>query len=281
MSLPAASMSSATSFWQAELSLVYSRRDERTVISHRRHSGPLTIQRPFYPEGEVCHSYILHPPGGVVGGDQLTLNVTVESNAHALITTPASTKFYRSGGNTAVQRQVMHVAGSGILEWLPQESIIFNSAKLNTLTEIHLEKDAKFCGWEILCQGRPASGEAFEQGECRQRVEIYRDGDPLVIERTNLVGGCEIQTAKWGLAGFPVTGTMLVTDISQELRDQVRELNTKDNALFSATLIQDTLICRYLGQQGIEAREMFTKVWEVIRQEWINKKPCQPRIWRT
>ena len=79
----------ATSSWLAQLELVYAKRHDKTVITQRQHIGPLTVQRPFYPEAEVCHTYVLHPPGGVVGGDQLTLNVTVESGAHALITTPA------------------------------------------------------------------------------------------------------------------------------------------------------------------------------------------------
>lgn len=272
---------SAKSSWQAQLDLEFTKRDRRTVISHCLHKGPLTIQRPFYPEDDVCHTYLLHPPGGVVGGDQLTLNVNVKSHAHALITTPAATKFYRSNGDVAWQRQVMHVAGSAILEWLPQETIVFNAAKLNILTQVNLDEGARFAGWEILCLGRPASGETFERGECRQRLEIFREGDPVVMERTNLVGGSEIQKAKWGLADFPVTATMLVTDIDKEVLDKVREISTDERIRFSATLIKDILVCRYLGYQGIEARECFTAVWEVLRKIWIDKSPCQPRIWHT
>ena len=267
--------------WLARLELEYSNKGSRTVITHRKHQGPLTIQRPFYPEGDVCHTYLLHPPGGIVGGDELLLNIKVHNNAHALLTTPASTKFYRSNGQVASQKQVMHIGSRAILEWLPQETILFNAASCHTTTEVHLDKDARFAGWEILCQGRPASGDFFRQGACRQRLEIYRQGEPIILERARLTGSSEIQSAKWGLSGYSVMGTMLVTNCTQDILEQARSLTIDDSVLFSATLIRDVLICRYLGNQGIEAREYFARVWQVLREQWAGKPACMPRIWQT
>jgi urease accessory protein len=267
--------------WLAQLDLAYAQRGAKTVIVQRRHVGPLTIQRPFYPEGGVCHSYVLHPPGGVVGGDQLRLNVCVERGAHALITTPASAKFYRSEGATAIQQQVLSVANEGILEYMPQDTILFDACKVNTRTRIDLAQNARFAGWEILCQGRPASGEKFMNGYCRQAYELYRDGTPLVIERTQLNGDSAIQSAKWGLANYPVTGTMLITGASVELVELARATVVAGTDLFSASLMQDVLICRYLGWQGIEARDCFSRVWAAIRPAWIGRAACRPRIWDT
>lgn len=267
--------------WLAQLDLRYAQRVSKTVIGQRRHFGPLTVQRPFYPEGEVCHSYILHPPGGVVGGDRLQLTVAVEAGAHALITTPASAKFYRSAGATAQQLQHFSVASAGILEYMPQDTILFDACRVNTVTRIELTADAKFAGWEILCQGRPASGEKFISGQCRQLFELYRDGIPLVMERMQLHGNSELQSAKWGVAGFPVLGTMLVSGANAEMLTLVRESVASDTALISATLLQDVLVCRYLGWQGIEARECFARVWSAIRPGWIGRTACRPRIWDT
>lgn len=267
--------------WLAQLDLVFAQRSEKTVIQQRRHVGPLTVQRPFYPEGGVCHSYVLHPPGGVVGGDQLRLNVTLERGAHALITTPASAKFYRSDGATALQQQSLAVASAGILEYLPQDTILFDACKVNTRTRIELAPDARFAGWEILCQGRPASGEKFLTGYCRQVYELYREGKPLVIERTHLHGNSEMQSARWGLANYPVMGTMLVTGANAELLSLAQSTRIDTTALFSASLMRDVLICRYLGWQGIEARDCFTRVWQAIRPAWIGRAACRPRIWDT
>ncbi|HEY3488167.1 MAG TPA: urease accessory protein UreD, partial [Gammaproteobacteria bacterium] len=112
--------------WQARLELGFERRDGKTVVAHRRHNGPLTIQKPFYPErSEICHVYLLHPPGGVAGGDALELEVAVSTGAHALITTPAAGKFYRCNDRTASLRQNLSVQAGSTLEWLPQETIVF------------------------------------------------------------------------------------------------------------------------------------------------------------
>lgn len=267
--------------WLARLDLVYRKREDKTVIAQRRHVGPLTVQRPFYPEGGTCHTYILHPPGGVVGGDQLNIDVSVERDAHALITTPASAKFYRSNGETAQQQQNLHVAEGGILEWLPQDTILFDACRVNTATRIQLSATARFAGWEILCLGRPASGETFMRGQCRQLFEIYRDGKPLVIERATLAGASTMQTARWGLAGYPVMGTLLVTGADNELLALAREVSAGTNVLLSATLLKDVLICRYLGWQGLEARDFFAAIWSRIRSNWIGCAPCPPRIWAT
>ena len=267
--------------WLARLDLRYAPRFAKTVIRQRQHLGPLTLQRPFYPEGEVCHSYILHPPGGVVGGDRLHLSVAVEPAAHALITTPASAKFYRSAGATAQQLQQLRVADGGVLEYLPQDTILFDACRVNTVTHIELSAGARFAGWEILCQGRPASGEEFKSGQCRQVYALYRDGVPLVIERTLLQGGSALQHASWGLAGFPVLGTMLVSGATTLLLALAREAAANETMLFSASLLQDVLVCRYLGRQGIEARECFARVWAAIRPAWIGRQACRPRIWDT
>src|SRR5262245_14402851 len=117
----------ASAGWLASLDLEFARSGSRTVLARRSHVGPLIVQRPFYPEGDVCHVYLVHPPGGVVGGDTLELRARVHDGAHALITTPAATKFYRSEGRMA--RQVQDIAlDAAIFEWLPQETILFADA---------------------------------------------------------------------------------------------------------------------------------------------------------
>ena len=85
--------------WIAKLELNFSVSRSKTFLSKRKHIGPLTVQQPFYPEEGLCHLYLLHPPGGVVGGDQLSIVVKTDSDSGALITTPGATKIYRSNGH--------------------------------------------------------------------------------------------------------------------------------------------------------------------------------------
>jgi urease accessory protein len=142
--------------WAAELALRFAVRGERgrTELVGRRHVGPLRVQRPFHPEPSgACHVYVLHPPGGVVGGDQLALDVSVESGAHALLTTPAAAKLYRSAGPCARVQQALRVGEGARLEWLPHENIAFSAANAELTTRVELEQGARFLGWVVLCLG--------------------------------------------------------------------------------------------------------------------------------
>jgi len=270
--------------WGARLDLEFSNSNNKTILSHRKHHGPLQVQKPFYPElNGICHLYILHPPGGVVGGDCLNINVNVNPNAHALITTPAAGKFYRSAGPIARQEQVIKVAPKGTLEWFPSENIIFSGARAQIKTKIELSRDSNFMGWEISCLGRPASNENFSQGELDQRFEIWREGKPLQIERLSLKGGDSSLHAKWGLLGYPVIGNMVCMTNDAGLLDSLKNLAnaSTDQELFSATQVDDIILCYFLGNSVERARNYFIKAWKIFRQGVIQLEVVEPRIWKT
>jgi len=278
--------------WLAELKLSFESDGRRTILSERKHYGPLIIQKPFYPEGDVCHIYLIHPPGGVVGGDELNLRVNVNQQGHALITTPAATKFYRGNGFSAKQNQTINVASGCKMEWLPQETIFFSGCEANTRTIVNLEGDAQFAGWEIICLGRPASKDFFDEGYCRQQFEVWRDKKPVVIERSRLQGGDDLLDATWGLQSHIVTGTMIVSSANKNVLNKVRENiekqnenNLKDestnNIKLSSTLIDDVLICRVLANQAESARESFISIWKTLRPDTMHRSATAPRIWYT
>ena len=174
------------------------------------------------------------------------------------------------------------MAADSRFEWLPQETILFNGCNVRTGTTVHLQRGARFIGWEILCLGRPASRDWFVDGRCRQHLELWQDGQALFIERAFLEGASEVLQARWGLAGNPVTGTMLITPAGATELEAVREnLKCREDTLLSATLIHDVLVIRYLGPQGEQARQCFTQVWECVRPTVIGKPACAPRIWST
>src|SRR5712664_2890683 len=110
--------------WRAQLHLRFARAGNKTVLLERTSDGPLVVQKPLYPEGEaVCHAIVVHPPGGIAGGDELDLRVSAATGSHALLTTPGAGKWYRSAGPLA--RQSLQFDVSGTLEWLPRETIVF------------------------------------------------------------------------------------------------------------------------------------------------------------
>ena len=270
--------------WRAQLDLEFSKSNNRTILSHRKHFGPLQVQKPFYPEiNGTCHVYILHPPGGVVGGDRLNISIDVDSNAHALITTPAAGKFYRSAGPIAVQKQIIKVASKAILEWFPSENILFSGSKAQIQTKVELAHDSHFVGWEISCLGRSASEEIFSQGELDQRFEVWRDGKPLRIERLKLRGGDPALQAKWGLLGFPVIGSMVCVTDKTELIDSLRTITNVaiGEEFFSVTQVDGAILCYFLGNSVERARNCFISAWKILRQKVIGFKAIEPRIWKT
>jgi len=253
-------------------------------LRERQHRGPLQVQRAFYPEGaDLCHVYVLHPPGGLVAGDSLEVNVRVDLGARVLMTTPAAGKVYRgNGGPVATQRHRLSVAAGASLEWLPQETIAFDGAAVELATRVELEPGAAFLGWEILCLGRPAAGERFTRGRCRQRFEVWRAGRPLCLERASILGGAPVLDAAWGLRGAPVVGTLLaVAPDGAFALDDLRATGAAPGELASVTVVGDVLVCRYLGASAERARAHLARVWTLVRPRAIGRPATAPRIWST
>lgn len=266
--------------WQAQLDLEFSYRNDKTVLSHRSQRGPLTVQRAFYPEGDVCHLYLLHPPGGVVGGDTLTINTTVHANASTLLTTPGATKFYRSQGQTAHQQQNLDLAEHASLEWLPQENIYFPGAQARMSTHINLVANARFIGWETHCLGLPANKETFTTGQLNLDFSLTRDGVPILMERMQV--NSDRLNSPTGLRGHPVMAMLVATPADNDLLEQVRAiLSNEDMHLIAATLIEDCIVVRYLGNSTAKCRQLFSQIWMVLRPAILERKACPPRIWAT
>jgi urease accessory protein len=267
--------------WQARLELGFINRGGRTVLAHRRRHGPLTVQRPFYPEGSPCHCYLLHPPGGVVGGDRLELTVRVGEGAHALITTPGAAKFYRSAGPRAEQVQRLSVDAGGVLEWFPQENILFLGANLRIDTQIELTAGARFLGWEVHSLGRPAIGERLATGDADLRLRLHRDRRPLLWERLRISDGDGLDGPS-GLRGFPVTGTLLATAADAADLATVREHQVPTMGfLWGATLVGDLLIVRALAAGTEPVHRLFAALWGILRPRLLGRPACAPRIWST
>jgi urease accessory protein len=268
--------------WQARLALRFEAGASRTLLAAREHVGPLLVQRPFYPEGEPCHVYVIHPPGGVAGGDELTLEVEAGPGAHALLTTPAAAKFYRRApaGGARVQQTLR--ADGAVLEWLPQENIFYPDAAVELHTVAHLSREARFIGWEIGCVGLPASAQDLAHGALRLRLELWRDAQPLLLEHLNL--DQQALTARAGLAGHVAFGTALACPAGR------RELECARAAMAGAdcaelrlacTLLDGVLLCRATAQRTDRLRQALVRWWQAVRPCVLGREAVAPRIWST
>lgn len=272
-----------SSGWNATLELGFSAQKERTVMDHALHTGPLRVQRPFYPEGEVCHVYMLHPPGGVVGGDHLSISISAGSGSRVLLTTPGSTKFYLSAGDWALVEQQLNVHEGASLEWFPQENILFPGARLHAKTEVHLRGDAVFMGWDILCLGRPSNNERFETGLLDAGLNIYRDAQPLLLEKQRILNAESLDAAA-GMRGFPMLAVLLATpcdeshlQLVQNLIEQTRDIDSP----MGVTLVDGLLVVRALGRQTERLQQKLIPLWQELRKHILQRPAVIPRIWAT
>lgn len=274
-------MSAIESGWHGKLALTYVRNADGTQVAHSHSQAPLKLQRPFYPEGpDICHSAIVHTAGGLVGGDRLSLHVTAQANTRALITTTAAGKVYRTNGQQAQQSTHITLAENAWLEWLPQETIVFEHAVYRQDLRVDLAPTAIWMGWDITRFGRSARGEQFLAGTWRSHTEVWQGNTPLWIDRQWLPGSPDLFHSPHGLAGCPVVGSLAIIgrSVEPETVAKARSLWVGDGET-GVTRLQSGLLCRYRGHSTTEARRWFTDVWHLIRVSWCGRSACIPRVW--
>jgi urease accessory protein len=273
----------AVSPWHASLDLRFDQRADRTALVHRRHAGPLQVQKALYPEGPgICHVAVLHPPGGIAAGDCLNISIAAAGNSHAVLTTPGATKWYRSVRGVAEQRLRFTLDGDSVLEWLPRGNIFFDAAQAAMSLELRLSARARFLGWEILCFGRRASGEHWRRGHLRLDTRVLQEGRTLWSERADLAADSGFATSPVGLAGFTVSATFLAAGFEADahLLQACRELSAGDDvARRGVTWLSGMLIARYLGDSSEHAFAWFTALWSLLRPALLGLAAQPPRLW--
>jgi urease accessory protein len=278
-----------------------------TILARSQHEGPLRVQRPFFPEGRTgpCHVYVLHPPGGVVSGDRLLVDVRLAPQTAVLLTAPGATKLYRARAhNDAALVHRFSVGEGACVEWLPPETIAYDGTQTRVSTHVELAPDATYVGWELLCLGRPAAGERLTHGALHTELTLRRAGKLTYLERGAYRGGDALLGATWGMAGQPVLATMVVAtpNVERSWVEAVRESvhGASDGAhadtqapgsarscaasppsLFAVTLVSGVLIARYRGRSTREARALFERAYAVLRPLYAGRDAVHPRIWST
>lgn len=274
--------------WLAELNLAFAKQNKRSYLAKNLHSGPLVLQKSLHPEGEeVCHCVIIHPPGGVAGGDELNLNVDVSEAAHALLTTPGAGKWYKANGLNASQHLQFDLKNNACLEWLPQENILFDGAQVKFSAEVSLAADAKYAAWEILCFGRQAQQERWKNGSLHQNLTICREQTLIWNELTYLKPEHKLLSSIVGLHGNAVSASFVIAagtlpaDVLVACRELQPKMALDMHAKYGVTVLPEIFSARYVGQSAQCARQYFESLWQILRPWYANKLAVRPRIWNT
>lgn len=273
--------------WRAALALDYRARDGRTIV-HDRHVGPLRVLRALYPEDGVCHSVLVHPPGGIVGGDTLAIALSLAPGAHALLTTPGATRFYRSAGAEASQSLEVSAAAGSRLEWLPLETIAYSGCAATNTMRFQLADGAEMIGWDVTGLGLPASERPFEAGRFTHSIEL----PGRWLERgTVAAGDARLLDSPLGFAGHRVfatmwfaTGATLAPARREALLATARATIDADalRATAGATAPHDeVVVVRALAGRVEPAMALLRTVWQAWRPLAWQRTATPPRIWST
>jgi urease accessory protein len=279
--------------WKGELRLHYRRDGDRTT-AHDRHHGPLRVLQRLYPEGDgVCHHVLVHPPGGLVGGDELAIDITLDAGSHGLITTPGATRFYRSLGPTASQTVQARVADGARLEWLPLETIAYNACEAENRLRFELAPGAEMLGWDLLALGLPAADQAWTRGNYLQQLEL----PGVWLERARLrAEDTALHASPLGWAGRRVLGTLwfaaggaLAPARREALIEAARAvIDAPDPADASLGLVagvtathEEAVVLRVLAARVEPAMKLMAGVWAAWRHAAWALPACAPRVWRT
>ena len=274
--------------WHSRLSLQFSLEAGRTVLRHQ-HDGGLRALASHYPEqGAVCHQVLVHPPGGLVGGDTLAIDAVVATGAHALVTTPGAGRFYRSTGAPALQALDARLEPGARLEWLPLETLAYNGCLGENRSRFDLAPESELVAWDMLALGLPAAGAGFEAGRFTQHIAL----PGLWLERGQIAAD---DLALWHSPGGLYRHTALATlvfaagsPIAAPRRDALltaaRDIAaTRHTALLAGATAPhpQVIVLRVVGQRIEPLAALLREVWAAWRQEAWNVPACTPRVWAT
>jgi urease accessory protein len=274
--------------WHAQLDINYSVENERTVARHQ-HTGPLRVLQSLYPEGNaICHNVLVHPPGGLVGGDTLDMRINARGTAHALVTTPGATRFYRSAGEQAIQRTHITLSDHARLEWLPLESICYDQCLAENHLTLELGAQTEFMGWDVTAFGLPGAAQPFNAGNFLQHIEARG----VWLERGHLhADDAKLMSGPLGLAGrrclaslFFVSGSKLDRDRRATALDVAREVIAKHGLHATAGVScpnDQVVVLRVLAPLVEPAIDLLRQVWAQWRAHFWQLHAVPPRIWAT
>lgn len=276
--------------WQASLDLGFSRKGERSLLSAQRHTGPLLVQRALYPEGPgICHMAVLHPPSGIAGGDEIDIDIHVAQDAHATLTTPGATRWYKANGQRARQTIRLTVEAQARLDWLPMENIFYEQADATNQVDIALEPGARAIGWESSQLGSILQSGHWQSGRVCSSTSLSVGDRLLWVEQGVVDATGDLRTSLAGLAGLPVHATLwcfgptvdAASAESLSARMPWREDLRAGMTVISYDTVQSLHLVRCTGLHAEDVRHLLVEAWTVLRHDVLGVVGTPLRLWTT
>ncbi|MET4114678.1 urease accessory protein [Bradyrhizobium sp. JR1.5] len=237
-------------------------------------SGSLRVRFPS-PEDEGLSGVFVNTAGGVAGGDRFDIEIAAADGAKLTLTTAAAEKVYRAPGQAAELNIALKVAAGAHLGWLPQETILFDRARVRRRFDIDLDATASLLLCEIVVFGRTAMGERMEQGEFVDRWRLRRGGKLVFAETVRLDGNIGAKLARSAVAkGGAAIGTALIVPGDEALIERLREASESFAGEVGMSAWNGFAMARFCAQDAARLRgdmmAVLVRTGAALPRLWLN-----------
>ncbi len=258
-------------------------RQESTVLADLYQQAPLRILMPTAADIGVALGALVVTSGGLVGGDNLDISVRCGDGSRAMVCAQAAEKVYRSAGPDCHVRVSLAAGANAWLEWLPQETILFEGARLRRQTTVDAVPSARVLAGEILVFGRRARGERFTRGHLFDRWQVRRAGRLAWADALKVDDPEAAFASPACLAGLAAVATLIYVDATEgaalDVARAIAEPLSTAGLEFAATVVGGVLIARWLAADAHVLRLAFGRFWAMFRHRIAGLPPVLPRLW--
>ncbi len=262
-----------------ELRLQYAKLEHRTVIAHSYFTTPWKLLPPIYLDDTgAAYTLLVNPSGGLVGGDSLSIDMTLEKDAHVLISAPSANRVYRSEGQLSEQTITISVGSGAILEWLPEHTIPFAGSRFRQTLHATLAPGATIILWDAIASGRIAREERWAFTDLENDIQITTASGDSLVERYVLEPATDL--GRVGLAGeWDYVASLYVVNDSVSLETWKR-LETKVASVLDqdlghvlggvSTPAIPSVAIKLLARTAPDLTDMLEALWAAVREELWN-----------
>ncbi|TWS25259.1 urease accessory protein UreD [Tsukamurella sputi] len=265
-----------------ELALTLAPRGRRTVAVAQRHAGTLQTLRPMYLDdsGQVTY-HVVNPGGGCLRGDTYAIDIELEAEARAVVTTQSATKVYRTPDGAAAQHMRIQLGPHSVLEYVPDALILYREATYRQTCIVEMDDSASLVLAEIVTPGWSPDGALFRYDELRMRTEIHRGGTLLAVDNLLIEPGRADPSGIGFLDGHTHVGSLTAVDprIDEDLLDEVHGVTATVPGVRSGltALAGPGFVLRCLGDDTAELSGLFDGIIALLRRRWTGQAPLNLR----
>lgn len=263
--------------------VTFARRAGADRLTHLAHHDPLRVLFPAPARGDIPLAALVNSSGGMVAGDRLDIAFSVGPGAHGMALGAAAEKIYRSPAAMCEIAVTLEAGEHAWLEWLPQETILFEGARLRRCNQVNLAAGARLLAGEMLIFGRAAHGEDLTSGAIEDRWALYREGRLVWADILRMQGELTRPLrAAAGLAGARAVATLIyagpdAADMLSVARDLLPAPG--GDIRVAASVVNGVLVLRWLGGAPERLRVAYGAFWGAMRAHLAGLPAALPRLW--